>query len=170
MNNDQKIADLINELNEFVSNAERATKSLESPHAEFVETIGYGDAPIDLSEIDDVVVYSHMDYASRAELLEILEAHATVEVRKLHTPRVDGEAEILSYALGEEEVEVPDEIRDELKKLNSAEFAKVQMGVIGGILDRDATWMYIDCSGTRFVLVLDVDGVRETMSHEAVEA
>jgi hypothetical protein len=159
-----KKQEVIEAINDFAAHCEELDTDLGGSHAEYVSSMGYGDAWHDfsLSEIEDDAVTDALEALQKQDQKAfqslILENSDVVHCGM----RLLGN-EVFSIILGELEHELDGSLVDAFDALSGEEQEEVSKKV-NTYLKRGR--IYVDHGCDRMALVLDVDAVREKLNIE----
>jgi hypothetical protein len=157
MDTNEKIEMLVKRINEISESAETEALSEDGLYWEFVQTLGYGDGKLKVSNITDEAVAAYMKNLNKAKLMNFLDRFASVEEASLFIL----EGEVFGVGPGELHVELPADVKCQLEELTPDQFARVKKSA-NSFVDEDG--VYINVSDRRLVLVLDVDAAREAIA------
>lgn len=151
---------LILDIESYEESARDWVLSDESPHAEFCQSFGYGEAMDDVRRAlkdcvsDESEVYA-IDRALRCndeQLKAVIEDCCALERVGIYIQH----NEIFSVVVGEVEEQLPDEIIERLNVLSDEQRKAIEC--VAGI---KGDYTYINCDYDRFVMVLDMERLTE---------
>lgn len=167
--------EVINHVNYWVESIDQYVQSDECPHAEYVQSFGYGDADttevldnverllkdsIDRELVDEITTY--LGSLSSRDLFHLLSDHARLE----HTPNIYSiHGEIFGISLGEIEEELPDDLKEELKSLSPEDLQTLYSSVD---VPLKGACGYLDYNYHRWTLILDTDSLVEAYNNKAI--
>ena len=153
---------IVQKINNFVEQCSDGDLSYESPHAEYAESLGYGDSEVDLRNLSDEVADT-LNKMKGKQLNRWLLDNNLVSVVKTGIYRCDGE--IFSITVGETEHELPLDILKELDTLSDEEKDFVAHEADGYL---KGGYIYLNHNYDRFVAVVDEDEILEVLKEQGL--
>ena len=153
---------IVQKINNFVEQCSDGDLSYESPHAEYAESLGYGDSEVDLRNLSDEVADT-LNKMKGKQLNRWLLDNNLVSVVKTGIYRCDGE--IFSINVGETEHELPRDLLEELDTLSDEEKDFVAREADGYL---KSGHIYLDHNYDRFVAVVDEDEIVRVLKEQGL--